>query len=132
MRADRDKKSLFRGWSRLHRHAASLVAARSAQAGPGTPRAARIRSRAIDEAMASESEKEQRRGTTATSDGRGEVGGADTDAGAAPTPLDRAEKAEGVSYSRGGRLVRSACPSFFVTRVLNDVRSNIECEQVFL
>ncbi|CAM9376100.1 unnamed protein product [Scytosiphon promiscuus] len=102
----RNKMSLFRGWSRLRLHAASLAAESRDPVGPATARAASIETTKMHESVPPESTKEHRRGTSAPSDGESEVGDADAHVRAAPAAPEEARRAEDTLRHRGGRLVR--------------------------
>lgn len=97
--------SLFRGWSRLCLHAASLsVADGVSAAATAAARAARAQTIEKEAEAAADMAKARRRATAVTTDEGLQVG-------VVSAALQRAEKAEGVLHKQGARLVRNGSGS---------------------
>lgn len=96
--------SLFRGWSRLCLHAASLsVAERISAATAAAARAARAQKIQSEAQEAADVTKARRRPTNSTTD-EGQVG-------VESTALHRAEEEEGALHRQGAQLVRNGSGS---------------------
>lgn len=92
--------SLFRGWSRLCLHAASLsVAEGVSAAATAAARADRAQKIQNEAQKAADAAKARRAPTSATTD-------EGLQAGVASTALHRAEREEGLLHKQGARLVR--------------------------
>lgn len=98
---DRSRALLFRGWSRLCLHAASLSAAEAFAAATAVARANRA------EAMEKKAKEtaDTRETAAARPDGNSEEG-VDEATAATSAALERAERAEGALQVQGGQLVR--------------------------
>ena len=116
---DRARNLLFRGWSRLCLHAASLSAAE------GSLAAATAAARAAQGgAMEKRAEKasDDREASAAAKDGQPKEK-LDEAAVATPAAIDRAEKAEGALRTHGGQLVRTVLVAPAKIRILpRDIR----------